>query len=133
MRPCYAACSCAPKWSARGPNASPCAPWAPASSCALRGDFDFCLRACMFACIYIPDFPVAAIIRAEPLLRDRAVAVLDGKPPQVRVAALNDKARLLGMEFGMTKVQAAIFAIPPQEADIAVAKIDRKKKPSQIE
>jgi len=87
----------------------------------------------MFACIYIPDFPVAAIIRAEPLLRDRAVAVLDGKPPQVRVAALNDKARLLGMEFGMTKVQAAIFAIPPQEADIAVAKIDRKKKPSQIE
>ena len=44
------------------------------------------------------------------LLRDRAVAVLEGKPPLVRVAALNDKARLLGMEIGMTKLQAAIFA-----------------------
>ncbi len=69
----------------------------------------------MFACIYVPDFPVAAIIRAEPQLRDRAVAVLEGKPPQVRVAALNDKARLLGMEIGMTKLQAAIFAVPEEK------------------
>ena len=61
----------------------------------------------MFACIYIPDFPVEAIVRAEPLLRERAVAVLDGKPPVVRVVALNEKARLLGMEAGMTKLQAA--------------------------
>jgi len=64
----------------------------------------------MFACIYIPDFPVAAIIRAELLLRDRAVAVLEGTLPQVRVAALNHNARLLGMEIGMTKMQATIFA-----------------------
>ncbi len=49
---------------------------------------------------------------SEPLLRDRAVAVLEGKPPLVRVAALNEKARLLGMEVGMTKLQAAIFAVP---------------------
>ena len=33
----------------------------------------------MFACIYVPDFPVAAIVRTEPQLRDRAVAVLDRK------------------------------------------------------
>ena len=64
----------------------------------------------MFACIYIPDFPVEAIVRAEPLLRERAVAVLEGKPPLTRVVALNEKARLLGMETGMTKLQAAIFA-----------------------
>ncbi len=64
----------------------------------------------MFACIYIPDFPVEAIVRAEPLLRERAVAVLDGKPPVVRVVALNEKARLLGMEAGMTKLQAQVFA-----------------------
>jgi nucleotidyltransferase/DNA polymerase involved in DNA repair len=107
----------------------------------------------MFACIYIPDFPVAAIIRAEPILRERAVAVLDGKPPQVRVVALNDKSRLLGMDIGMTKVQAAIFAIPQQEfqsfSKTALAaeeltenlaeessssgKADRKKKAPQIE
>jgi len=64
----------------------------------------------MFACIYIPDFLVAAIVRGEPSLREHAVAVLDGKPPQVRVAALNDKARLLGMDIGITKLQAAIFS-----------------------
>ncbi len=64
----------------------------------------------MFACIYIPDFPVEAIVRAEPLLRERAVAVLEGKPPLTRVVALNEKARLLGMEAGMTKLQAAVFA-----------------------
>ena len=66
----------------------------------------------MFACIYIPDFPVEAMVRAEPILREHAVAVLEGKPPLVRVAALNDKARLLGMDVGMTKLQAAIFAAP---------------------
>jgi protein ImuB len=64
----------------------------------------------MFACIYIPDFPVEAIVRAELLLRERAVAVLDGKPPLVRVIALNECARQMGMEAGMTKLQAGIFA-----------------------
>ncbi len=85
----------------------------------------------MFACLYIPDFPVAAIVRAEPWLRDRAVAVLEGKPPQARVAALNDKAHLLGMEIGMTKMQAAVFE-PPEEERV-VAKTDTRKKSSQIE
>lgn len=63
----------------------------------------------MFACIYIPDFPVEAIVRSEPLLRERAVAALDGKPPVVRIIALNERARQMGMEVGMTKLQAAIF------------------------
>lgn len=71
----------------------------------------------MFACLYIPDFAVEAIVRNEPLLRDRAVAVLDGKPPLVRVVALNDEARRIGMESGMTKLQAGIFREP--EAPVA--------------
>jgi len=86
----------------------------------------------MFACIYIPDFPVAAIVRAELSLRDRAVAVLEGKPPQVRVVALNEKARLLGMEIGMTKLQAAIFATP-EEQGIIPTQPEPKKKSSQLE
>ena len=86
----------------------------------------------MFACIYLPDFPVAAIVRAEPQLRDRAVAVLEGKPPLVRVAALNEKARLLGMEVGMTKLQAAIFATD-EEKDVARTQSEPRKKTSQIE
>jgi len=64
----------------------------------------------MFACIYIPDFPVEAIARGEAFLRERAVAILDGKPPLTRVMALNEKARVLGMELGMTKLEAAVFA-----------------------
>ena len=63
----------------------------------------------MFACVYIPDFPVEAILRAEPLLRERGVAVLEGKP-SVRIIALNERARQMGMEAGMTKLQAAIFS-----------------------
>jgi protein ImuB len=63
----------------------------------------------MFACIYIPDFPVKAIVRTESLLCERAVATLDGKPPVVRIIALNERARHMGMEAGMTKLQAAIF------------------------
>ena len=86
----------------------------------------------MFACVYIPDFPMAAIVRAEPLLHEHAVAVLDGKPPQVRVFALNDEARLLGMEIGMTKLQAAIFAIPEEESTVA-KKVDPRKESSSIE
>ncbi|HEY4974060.1 MAG TPA: hypothetical protein VII41_10650, partial [Steroidobacteraceae bacterium] len=86
----------------------------------------------MFACIYVPDFPVAAIVRTEPQLRDRAVAVLEGKTPLVRVAALNEKARLLGMETGMTKLQAAIFA-EPEEKELVRAQSERGKKTSQLE
>ena len=66
----------------------------------------------MFACIYIPDFPVEAIVRVEPRLREQALAVLEGKPPLVRVVALNEKARRLGIEVGMTKLQAAVFSVP---------------------
>src|SRR5690348_7416608 len=59
-----------------------------------------------FACIFVPDFPVEAVVRAEPKLRDQAVAVLAGKPPLVRVFAANEKARDCGVEPGMTKLQA---------------------------
>jgi protein ImuB len=81
----------------------------------------------MFACIYIPNFSVEAIVRAEPLLRERAVAVLEGKPPLVHVAALNEKARLLGMEAGMTKLQAAVFAAPEKESPALL----RQRSPEQ--
>ena len=46
-----------------------------------------------FACIFVPDFPVEAIVRAEPELRSQAVAVLEGKPPLQKICALNEEAR----------------------------------------
>ena len=59
----------------------------------------------MFACLFIPDFPAEAIIRLEPELRGRAVAVLAGRPPLEKVVALNEKARQMGVELGATKAQ----------------------------
>ncbi len=58
-----------------------------------------------YACIFVPDFPAEAILRAEPELRSQALAVLEGKPPLQKVFALNEKARRTGIEPGMTKIQ----------------------------
>src|ERR1700675_1793898 len=58
-----------------------------------------------FACIFVPDFPAEAILRAEPELRAQPVAVLEGKSPLQKVFALNEKARRFGIETGMTKIQ----------------------------
>ncbi len=60
----------------------------------------------MFAAIYIPDFPVEAMTRAEPELRAQAVAVVEGTPPLVRVIAVNEGAAQAGIETGMTKLEA---------------------------
>lgn len=59
----------------------------------------------MFACIFIPDFSVEAILRFEPELRARSVAVLTGRPPLEKVFALNEKARQAGVETGATRAQ----------------------------
>jgi protein ImuB len=61
-----------------------------------------------FACIYVPNFPVAAALRAEPELRTRAVAILEGKPPLEIILAVNGQASRLGIAPGMTKSQAEL-------------------------
>ncbi|SRR6266496_827943 len=64
----------------------------------------------MFACLYVPDFPVHAVIRSEPpntqeALRQSPLAVLDGPANLPKAIALNHPARKLGIEIGMTKLQ----------------------------
>jgi protein ImuB len=61
-----------------------------------------------FACIFVPDFPVAATVRAEPDLRTQAVAVVEGKPPLEKILAANEEARQAGISSGMTKLQAEL-------------------------
>lgn len=61
-----------------------------------------------FACIYVPDFPVEAILRAEPELRSKAVAVIEGKPPLEKISGGNEDARRAGISRGMTKLQAEL-------------------------
>ncbi len=60
----------------------------------------------MFAALYIPDLPVEAIVRAAPELRHCALAVVEGTPPMEMVCAVNEAARALGLETGMTRLQA---------------------------
>jgi protein ImuB len=60
----------------------------------------------MFLCVYIPDFPVEAVVRGEPDLRSHAIAVVEGAPPIVNVVATNDRAREVGVEIGITELQA---------------------------
>jgi protein ImuB len=62
----------------------------------------------MFACIYVPNFPVAAVFRADPELRAQAVAIFEGKPPLEKVFAVNESAGRVGIAPGMTKAQAEL-------------------------
>jgi protein ImuB len=62
----------------------------------------------MFACLYVPNFPVAAALRAEPELEPRAVAILEGKPPLEKIIAVNERAERVGIMPGMTKTQAEL-------------------------
>src|SRR5947209_19672694 len=59
-----------------------------------------------YAALFVPDMPVQALLRAEPLLQGKPLVVLSGEPPQCRVFALNDPARATGVTPGMTQVQA---------------------------
>ena len=58
-----------------------------------------------FACIFVPDFPVEALLRAEPELRSQSLAVLEGKAPLQKILAVNENARRAGIDPGMTKLQ----------------------------
>jgi len=84
-----------------------------------------------FACIYVPNFPVAAALRAEPELQARAVAILEGKPPLEKTIAVNPKAARMGIAPGMTKAQAELCSelalrprSPLQESSAHVALLD---------
>src|SRR5436189_124136 len=48
----------------------------------------------MYASIYIPDFPLEAVVRNEPDLRSLAVAIVEGAPPLCRVVAMNPDAAI---------------------------------------
>ena len=59
-----------------------------------------------FACIFVPDFPVQAVVRLDPELRGKAVVIFQGEAPLTRVFSANSLARELGVELEMTKLQA---------------------------
>ena len=64
-----------------------------------------------FAAIHIPNFPVQAVIRAEPTLRASPLALIDGTPPVWNVVAISELARQAGIEIGMTRAAVQQFEL----------------------
>ena len=58
------------------------------------------------AALFVPLFPLAARLRAEPELAGQAVAVCEGDGTAARVAAASRPARKAGVRAGMTLAQA---------------------------
>jgi nucleotidyltransferase/DNA polymerase involved in DNA repair len=81
----------------------------------------------MYVCVYIPDFSVQAVTRGDPTLRRRAVAIVDGTAPLLRVVALNDPARTAGIGLGMTAVQVAQLGSGAASTKVEV----RRRSPAQ--
>ena len=65
----------------------------------------------LYGCIYIPDFPVQAILRTFGKGRKEVpVVVLDGPDSREKVFACNSMARSAGIITGMTKSQAEVIS-----------------------
>jgi protein ImuB len=63
----------------------------------------------LYACLFVRDFPVQALLRLRPELRNRSVAVLDGEPPLQFVHSCNSTATAVGVAHGMTTVELETF------------------------
>src|SRR5580692_11759341 len=61
----------------------------------------------MYAVLHPPNFAAQVVAQQRPELRKRAFALIDGEPPADTVVAANKAARALGVEVGMTRLQAA--------------------------
>lgn len=57
-------------------------------------------------CLFVPLFPLAARLRAEPELAREAAAVVEGQGPAARIVAATRAARRAGIRSGATLAQA---------------------------
>src|SRR5258708_2464836 len=62
-----------------------------------------------FACVYIADVVVQAVVGGQRSLGERARALISGAPPLWSVVAANAAAFEAGIQLGMTKAQVAQF------------------------
>ena len=66
----------------------------------------------LYACLYAKEFPAQALLRLRPELNAKPCVVMEGEPPFQHVCSLNTKARQLGMNRGMTRVEIDTFPEP---------------------
>ena len=62
------------------------------------------------ACLLVKDLPLAAMVRANPELRDTAFALSIGKGPRAQIGFVSATARRAGVVPGMTVAQAGAVA-----------------------
>jgi len=60
----------------------------------------------LFAAAYLPNFLAQAALRNDPGAREKPSVIVDGTSPQVRVVALNSRAKAMGLWVGMTRADA---------------------------
>ena len=58
----------------------------------------------LYVCVYVREFPAQALLRLRPELKECACIVMEGEPPFEEVCSLNTKARLLGIQRSMSRV-----------------------------
>jgi protein ImuB len=63
----------------------------------------------LYLSLHALDFAAQSLVRLRPELRNRPVVILDGDPPLETIFALNDRSRSLGLEAGMSRLQAESF------------------------
>jgi protein ImuB len=78
------------------------------------------------ACLWVPDLPLAALVRARPELDDTAVAIAEGRAPQSLLRAVSPRARAAGVRPGMTAAQAravcdAVVVVPHEPVTLRAA------------
>ena len=64
-----------------------------------------------FASIFVPDFSLQALFMKKPELQTKAIALIDGIPPILRVMAANEQAQKAGVEVGLLKAQAEAVGV----------------------
>src|SRR5206468_2028580 len=64
------------------------------------------VRVSRLACVRVPWFAAAAIVRCEPTLAERPLVVVQGTPPATRVVEANAAARERSVAAGMTEAHA---------------------------
>lgn len=63
----------------------------------------------LYACLYAREFPAQSLLRLRSDLHEKPCVVMEGDAPLERVCSLNTKARLLGLNYGMSRVEVETF------------------------
>jgi protein ImuB len=66
----------------------------------------------LYACLYVKELPLQALLRLRPELHEKPCVVMEGESPFEIVCSLNTKARLMGLRHEMTRVEVDTFDVP---------------------